>query len=376
MFPVRQFRRAGAFRGTPLLVAASFCFLILATGSASSADGHGAASRPRSRPLVQADTCAAAPTGFASCDAQVVTNAAGSPLAASAPPASALGPAQFRVAYALPASAASSATIAIVDAYDDPERRGRSRRPSAAHFGLPACTTANGCFRKVNQNGGTSYPPRTPAGRSRSRSTSRSAHAICPSCKILLVEATPPRSPTSAPPRTRRSRSARTSSRTPGAARESSSETRVRHATSTTRASPITVVLRRRRLRRRVPGGLAVRRRRRRHVATLNADNSCGERDGLDRAGSRLLARTSPSRPGRPTPAARGARSPTSRPSPTPTPASRSTTRTATAAAGWFQFGGTSARRAARSPPSTPWRGNTARRLRRSPTPTRRRSTT
>ena len=30
--------------------------------------------------------------------------------------------------------------------------------PTAAEFGLPACTTANGCFTKYDQNGGTNYP--------------------------------------------------------------------------------------------------------------------------------------------------------------------------------------------------------------------------
>ena len=39
-----------------------------------------------------------------------------------------------------------------------PERRGRPRPSTARQFGLPACTTANGCFRKVNQNGGTTLP--------------------------------------------------------------------------------------------------------------------------------------------------------------------------------------------------------------------------
>jgi subtilase family serine protease len=56
-------------------------------------------------------------------------------------------------------------------------------------FGLPACTTANGCFRKVNQNGGTSYP-RADRGWAQEISLDLDmASAICPNCKILLVEA-------------------------------------------------------------------------------------------------------------------------------------------------------------------------------------------
>ena len=29
---------------------------------------------------------------------------------------------------------------------------------ASANYSLPACTTANGCFRKVDENGGTGYP--------------------------------------------------------------------------------------------------------------------------------------------------------------------------------------------------------------------------
>ena len=65
-----------------------------------------------------------------------------------------------------------SDTVAIVDAYDDPNAEsdlGTFRSTS----GLAACTTANGCFRKVNQSrGGVSAAGRaTPAGRRRSHST-------------------------------------------------------------------------------------------------------------------------------------------------------------------------------------------------------------
>lgn len=58
-----------------------------------------------------------------------------------------------------------------------------------SEFGLPACTTANGCFRKVNQTGGTSYPT-TDAGWAQEISLDLDmVSAICPNCKILLVEA-------------------------------------------------------------------------------------------------------------------------------------------------------------------------------------------
>ena len=120
-----------------------------------------------------------------------MTNAAGSPLAASAPPASALGPAQFAGAYSLPTSAPSSATIAIVDAYDNPNIES-DLAAFDSYYGLPACTTANGCFRKVNQVGGTSYPSKNSGWGLEIALDVETAHEICQSCKILLVEAISP----------------------------------------------------------------------------------------------------------------------------------------------------------------------------------------
>ena len=48
-------------------------------------------------------------------------------------------------------------TVAIVDAYDDPSAEA-DLAVYRSTYGLPPCTTANGCFRKVDQNGGTAYP--------------------------------------------------------------------------------------------------------------------------------------------------------------------------------------------------------------------------
>src|SRR6185312_13696583 len=56
--------------------------------------------------------------GAALCDAHVVTDSHGSPNANPAP--AGYGPAQFRAAYGLPSAASTAQTIAIVDAYDDP----------------------------------------------------------------------------------------------------------------------------------------------------------------------------------------------------------------------------------------------------------------
>src|SRR5271165_3863104 len=98
-------------------------------------------------------------------------------------------PADLQKAYDLPsASAGSGQTVAIVDAYDDPNAES-DLATYRSHYGLPACTTANGCFKKVNQTGGSRYP-KANAGWSVEISLDLDmASAACPNCHILLVEA-------------------------------------------------------------------------------------------------------------------------------------------------------------------------------------------
>jgi len=110
------------------------------------------------------------------------------PLASTSP--TGLGPTTIKSAYNFPTSLTAGAgmTIAIVDAYDDPTAE-KDLNVFSNQYGLPACTTANGCFTKVNQTGGTKYP-RTNAGWALEISLDvQWAHAIAPSAKILLVEA-------------------------------------------------------------------------------------------------------------------------------------------------------------------------------------------
>jgi subtilase family serine protease len=129
-----------------------------------------------------------AAAGQALCDAHVVTDSRGAPQATIAPKG--YGPAQFRGAYGLPSSAGTSQTIAIVDAYDDPSIAG-DLNVYSSQFGLPACNSSNPCFQKVNQSGSASGPfPRADSGWSLEIALDvEVAHAICPNCKILLVEA-------------------------------------------------------------------------------------------------------------------------------------------------------------------------------------------
>jgi hypothetical protein len=99
------------------------------------------------------------------------------------------GPAQFRGAYGLPSRAPRSQTIAIVTAYDSPNIE-QDLRTYSKTFSLPICSSANHCFRKVNDAGKDAPLP----GRSALWALETSldvevAHAVCPNCKILLVEA-------------------------------------------------------------------------------------------------------------------------------------------------------------------------------------------
>jgi subtilase family serine protease len=125
--------------------------------------------------------------GTARCHSHVITDARGIPNASASP--SGYGPTQFHTGYNLTATGSSGTTIGIVDAYDDPNIES-DLGVYSTQFSLPACTTTNGCFKKVNQTGGTSYPAKNAGWALEISLDVEIAHAICPSCHILLVEAT------------------------------------------------------------------------------------------------------------------------------------------------------------------------------------------
>jgi fibronectin type 3 domain-containing protein len=132
--------------------------------------------------------CPAPAVGYAHCHALVVTDAHGNPNATSAP--TGLSPSQIKDAYSFSTSltAGTGTTIAIVDAYDDPNAES-DLNVFSNQYGLPACTTANSCFKKVNQSGGTSYPSSNAGWALEISLDVQWAHAIAPGAHILLVEA-------------------------------------------------------------------------------------------------------------------------------------------------------------------------------------------
>jgi hypothetical protein len=108
------------------------------------------------------------------------------------PPAGAYTPAQIQQAYQYnkvsfngAAGNGSGQTIAIVDAYDDPNIQA-DLNTFDTRFGLPAAT-----ITKVNQNGGTTAPAVDSSGGWELEESLdvEWAHAMAPGAKILLVEA-------------------------------------------------------------------------------------------------------------------------------------------------------------------------------------------
>ncbi len=123
-------------------------------------------------------------------------------------------PQDLHSAYVLPTTAPTAQTVAIVDAYNDPNAESDLKKYSE-EFSLPTCTAAGGCFRQLDQEG---LPSPLPFPESASTLEAagggdagevaeaeeatgwdleisldvETVHAICQSCHILLVEADSP----------------------------------------------------------------------------------------------------------------------------------------------------------------------------------------
>ncbi|MFI0963783.1 peptidase S8 [Streptomyces sp. NPDC021080] len=192
-----NWRRAGAaVIGVAALVLAGL-------GSAGPAQAQ---AHPKVTPHVSWTRACAAPTkpGVAACGAERVTDgvteymaeqafATGvTPEAATVSAPSGFGPTDLQAAYGLTSAAASNGsgeTIAVVDAYNDPNAEA-DLATYRSYYGLPACTTANGCFKKVSQTGSTTSLPANDTGWAEEISLDLDmASAVCPKCSILLVEA-------------------------------------------------------------------------------------------------------------------------------------------------------------------------------------------
>jgi hypothetical protein len=200
--------RAGRGRVRVLVAAATVALVVglLGTLSASAStphsDGGGVNSQSTGHEVhhggygetdVNACSTAVAP-GVAHCDARVRTDpaatgrssSANAGVSAASVPAG-FGPADLQAAYHAPPGGAGQ-TVAIVDANDDPNAESDLAMYRST-FGLPPCTTANGCFRKVGQTGGTSYPTADHGWAEEISLDLDMVSALCSQCHILLVEA-------------------------------------------------------------------------------------------------------------------------------------------------------------------------------------------
>jgi len=176
----------------------------IGVGSATSASAAGAVAKARptagasapkpasttgAKPYARSVSPPAAKGAF-TCFALQRTDIAGTTglMRAAATPAG-FGPADLLSAYNLPADGGAGTTVAIVDAYDNPNAES-DLALYRAQFGLPACTTANGCFKKVDQTGGTSYPTPNAGWAGEISLDLDMVSAVAPRAHIILVEAT------------------------------------------------------------------------------------------------------------------------------------------------------------------------------------------
>jgi subtilase family serine protease len=132
------------------------------------------------------DVCGSATPGFARCFAEIRTDTGKHALAAHALPAG-YGPADLKSAYQLPATGGANQTVAIVDAGDDATAEA-DLGVYRSTYGLPACTTANGCFRKVDEQGKAGPLPTNQGWGIEISLDLDMVSAACPGCHILLVE--------------------------------------------------------------------------------------------------------------------------------------------------------------------------------------------
>jgi subtilase family serine protease len=110
--------------------------------------------------------------------------------ASSVGPAGGYTPTDLSTAYSVNSSgSATGQTIALVDAYNDPNINA-DLQTFDTNYGLPTCSETNGCLTVVSQTGSTtSLPPDDTTGWSAEETLDvQTAHSICEECKILLVE--------------------------------------------------------------------------------------------------------------------------------------------------------------------------------------------
>jgi subtilase family serine protease len=129
-------------------------------------------------------------TGGVTCHVLAGTGPQGLPAGTAASQLPGLHPADLQSAYALPStSGGRGQVVGIAVAYDDPNLEADLAVYRKA-FGLPACTTANGCFKKIKPSGLLAGLLSGNQGWGQEASVDVDVvSAVCPNCKIVVVEA-------------------------------------------------------------------------------------------------------------------------------------------------------------------------------------------
>ena len=115
---------------------------------------------------------------------------AGGPLLEGGGEGGGFDPQDLQSAYGIPATGGSTQTVALVEAYGYAAAE-TDLASYRERYGLSACTKANGCFRKVNEEGVESGYPATESSEwiTESALDLDMVSAACPECHIVLVEA-------------------------------------------------------------------------------------------------------------------------------------------------------------------------------------------
>jgi subtilase family serine protease len=118
---------------------------------------------------------------------------AGGPLLKGGGEEGGYAPQDIQAAYRIPTSEGSGQTVAVIDAFGDTSAQSDLAR-YRERYGLEPCTKANGCFRKVNEQGEEgNYPPPGPGfelyWQLETALDMQMVSAACPHCHILLVQA-------------------------------------------------------------------------------------------------------------------------------------------------------------------------------------------
>ena len=113
----------------------------------------------------------------------------------SKPLAKTWGATDLRSAYDIESPSAQADTIGVIDVGGYPHAEADMNH-YRAQYGLPVCTSADGCFRKLNQNGEAGSYPRPDSNWGVETALDlQMASAACPTCHIVLVEADQPLDP-------------------------------------------------------------------------------------------------------------------------------------------------------------------------------------